>query len=166
MSEISKNDPKFHRGRSIDAYPINVRFPSSDEARRACARLRVAAGLTAGSASRRPTSLRNAGPLQIGMLARFASDYTAHFRRNSHEDPFQAVGSAFIRAAHDVNRTQSPIYKRFVSNASKAGKAIPSTAARIGTKGLTFGVTGSAEIDQLLRLKDELVLRPAARIAV
>lgn len=78
----------------------------------------------------------------------FATDYI--------DDPFQAVSSAFIRAAAEAKQTESPVYKRFLSNAAKAGKAMASTAAKIGTKVVTLGVIGAAEIDQLSNIKDEL----------
>ena len=78
----------------------------------------------------------------------FATDYI--------DDPFQAVSSAFIRAASEARRTNSPVYKRFIKNASKAGHAMASTAAKIGVKFVTLGVIGAAEIDQLTAIKDEL----------
>ena len=78
----------------------------------------------------------------------FAVDYI--------DDPFQAVSSAFIKAATDARRTDSPVYKRFLTNAAKASKALATTAAKIGTKIVTLGVIGASEIDQLSELRDEL----------
>lgn len=78
----------------------------------------------------------------------FAVDYI--------DNPFQAVSSAFIKAAGDARQKDSPIYKRFLDNAAKAGKSIGSTAAKIGTKVITLGIIGSAEMDQLSAIKDEL----------
>ncbi|HEX8449334.1 MAG TPA: P-loop NTPase fold protein, partial [Allosphingosinicella sp.] len=78
----------------------------------------------------------------------FATDYI--------EDPFQAVSSAFIRAAHDARQTHSPVYERFVANAARAVKKMGATGAKIGAKIITLGVLGTAEIEQLGEIRDTL----------
>jgi hypothetical protein len=78
----------------------------------------------------------------------FASDYMA--------DPFQAVSAVFVRAAVDAKRTNTAVYKRFLSNAARAARKIGVTAAKVGAKVVTFGVIGAAEIELLTEIKDDL----------
>lgn len=78
----------------------------------------------------------------------FASDYM--------ESPFEAVAGALVKAAIEAGRSKDPKYKQFLSQASKVGRAVASTAAKIGVKAATLGVVGAAEIKQLDELKDEI----------
>lgn len=91
--------------------------------------------------------LQNVGISSIYFDA-FAADYI--------ENPFQAVSSAFIRAAQEAKQTHTPAYQRFLDSAAKVGKAVASTTAKVGVKALTLGLIGSAEIGQITSIKDDL----------
>jgi hypothetical protein len=79
-------------------------------------------------------------------LDAFAVDYL--------ESPFVALAGAFAAAAIDASAQSKSAYKEFVSAASKVGKAVGGTAAKIGVKALTLGVIGSSEIKQFEEMKD------------
>ncbi len=78
----------------------------------------------------------------------FAFDYL--------ESPFVAIAGAFSKAVEDANKLDHPTYKSFVKAASKVGKAIGGTAAKIAVKAATLGVIGAAEIDGLADVKEAL----------
>jgi predicted KAP-like P-loop ATPase len=78
----------------------------------------------------------------------FAADYI--------DRPFQAIASAFVKAAQEAERTSDPAYSDFLSMASKVGKAVAGTAAKIGVKIVTLGAIGATEIKQLEDLKDDI----------
>ncbi len=77
------------------------------------------------------------------------SIYFDAFAADCIEDPFQAVSSAFIRAAQDARQTETGAYTRFVTNAARAAKKMGATGAKIGAKIVTLGILGAAEIEQL-----------------
>jgi KAP family P-loop domain len=78
----------------------------------------------------------------------FAADYI--------DSPFQAIASAFVKAAQEAERTSDPAYSDFLSMASKVGKAVAGTAAKIGVKIVTLGAIGATEIKQIEDLKDDI----------
>ena len=72
------------------------------------------------------------------------------------ENPFVALAGAFAKAAEDQERTTHPTYKAFVGAATKVGKTIGGTAAKIGVKFVTLGLIGSSEIEALSDMKDAI----------
>lgn len=79
-------------------------------------------------------------------LDAFAVDYL--------ESPFVAVAGAFSSEAERANQSDHPTYRAFIDAAAKVGKAVGSTAAKIGVKALTLGVIGTAEIEAIGEVKE------------
>lgn len=78
----------------------------------------------------------------------FAADYLEH--------PFQAVSSAFIRAAAEGKKRDTPAYKEYLASTASAAKKIGVVAAKIGAKAATLGLLGAAEIDALSEIKGDV----------
>jgi hypothetical protein len=78
----------------------------------------------------------------------FAADYLEH--------PFQAVSSAFIRAATEADKRDTPTYKQYIASTANAAKKIGVVVAKIGAKAATLGLLGAAEIEALSEIKEDV----------
>lgn len=76
----------------------------------------------------------------------FASDYM--------ESPFTALAGVFVKAALDAGKKDDPTYKELLKRAAIVGRAVASTAAKIGVKFATLGLVGAAEVEELNSLGD------------
>lgn len=77
------------------------------------------------------------------------SIYVDSFAVDYLESPFVAIAGAFSQAAERANKSTHPTYTAFVAAASKVGKTLGGTAAKIAIKAATFGVIGSSELEGL-----------------
>jgi hypothetical protein len=82
-----------------------------------------------------------------------ASIYLDAFAVDYLESPFVAVAGAFSQAAEKARRAEHPAYFAFVNAASKVGKTLGGTAAKIAIKAATFGLVGSSEIESLAEIR-------------
>jgi hypothetical protein len=81
-------------------------------------------------------------------LDAFAVDYM--------ESPFVAIAGAFAKAGDDAKKATDPAYTGFLEAATKVGKTLGGTAAKIGVKAVTLGLIGSSEIEELAAVKDSV----------
>jgi len=72
------------------------------------------------------------------------------------ESPFVALAGAFAAAAVEAKKENKATYREFVEAASKVGKAVGGTAAKIGVKALTLGLIGATEVKQLEELQETI----------
>lgn len=77
----------------------------------------------------------------------FSYDYIEH--------PFQAVASAFVRAAKNAKDCDDEIYDRFISAASKTLKIIGAPAAKMAVRALTLGAADLSDIDSAKTVLEE-----------
>lgn len=78
----------------------------------------------------------------------FASDYV--------ESPFQAIASAFVRAAQEARDQDEKAYDSFLSATTKVAKAVAAPAAKMAVKAFTLGVVGSQEVEAVKSAVEEL----------
>jgi hypothetical protein len=72
------------------------------------------------------------------------------------ESPYVAIAGAFAKAGEDAEKASHPTYQAFLDAATKVGKSLGGTAAKIGVKALTLGLIGSSEIESLGEVKEAM----------
>lgn len=82
------------------------------------------------------------------------SIYLDAFEVDYLESPFVAIAGAFAKAGDEAKKADHPTYRAFLTAASKVGRTLGGTAAKIGVKAATLGLIGASEAEALGGMKD------------
>lgn len=82
--------------------------------------------------------------------------YFDAFAHDFIDDPFQAVSSAFIKAAIDRRKTTDPIYKKYLSRTAAVARRLAAVTAKAGVKLATLGALSATDLESLSEISDDL----------